>query len=97
MRSLFRNLSDVTVASPSYDILLCTDTLVSDMLYVSELLVPGFGCRLIVPFQDASCPEMAEYVRDGYGAFHQPICRFFLENAIFQGLWHETEILCVPS
>ena len=37
------NLSDLTVASSQDDILLCSETLVSDMHHVSELLVPGFG------------------------------------------------------
>ena len=37
------NLSDLTVASYQYDILLCSETFVSDMHHVSELLVPGFS------------------------------------------------------
>ena len=37
------NHSDLTVASSQYDILLCSETLVSDMHHVSEILVPGFG------------------------------------------------------
>ena len=68
MRGLAGNLSDLTVASSRYDILLCSETLVSDMRHVSELLVPGFGrlARLVGPGQDASalrdggiqiCPE----------------------------------------
>ena len=40
---LARNLSDLTVASSQHDILLCSETLVSDMHHVSELLVPRFG------------------------------------------------------
>ena len=36
------NLSDVTVASSQYDILLCFVTLVSDVHHVSQVLVPGF-------------------------------------------------------
>ena len=43
VRGLAGNLSDLTVASSQYDILLCNDTLVSDMRHVSESLVPGFG------------------------------------------------------
>ena len=43
VRGLARNLSDLTVASSQYDILLCSETLVSDMRHVSEVLVPGFG------------------------------------------------------
>ena len=39
---LAANLSDLTVASSQY-ILLCSETLVSDMPHVSEVLVPGFG------------------------------------------------------
>ena len=40
VRCLARNLSDLTVASSQYDILLCSETLVSDMCHVSEVLVP---------------------------------------------------------
>ena len=50
VRGLAGNLSDLTVASSRYDILLCSEALVSDMHHVSELLVPGFGrpvlCRV---------------------------------------------------
>ena len=48
------NLNDLTVASSQYDMLLCSETLVSDMRHVSELLVPGYGCRLVVPGKVAS-------------------------------------------
>ena len=37
------NLSDLTVALSQYEILLCSETLVSDMHNMLELLVPGFG------------------------------------------------------
>ena len=43
VRGLTGNLSDLTMASSRYDILLCSETLVSDMGHVSELLFPGFG------------------------------------------------------
>ena len=52
VRGLAGNLSDLTVASSQYDILLYSETLVSDMCHVSEVLVPGFGCvgaRCLVP------------------------------------------------
>ena len=54
VRGLDGNLSDLTVASSRYDILLCSETLVSDMRHVWELLVPGFGrsvflCRGKIP------------------------------------------------
>ena len=43
VQGLSANLSDLTVASSQYDILLCSETMVSDMRHVSEVLVPGFG------------------------------------------------------
>ena len=67
------NLSDLTVASSRYDILLCSETLVSDMRHVSELLVPGFGRRVLLCHgRLPRARGMASYVRDGYGAFRQP-------------------------
>ena len=47
VRGLAGNLSDLTVASSQYDIMLCSETLVSDMRHVSEVLVPGF-CRPVL-------------------------------------------------
>ena len=65
MRGLSGNLySDLAVASSQYDILLCSETLVSDLRHVSELLVPGYGrpvllCRGKLP----RARGMAAYVR----------------------------------
>ena len=61
------------MASSQYDILFCSEALVSDMGHVSEVVVPGFRrpvflCRGKMP---RAC-GMAGYVRDGYGAFRQP-------------------------
>ena len=57
VRGLARNLSDQTVASSQYDILLCSETVVSDMRHVSEVLIPGFCCPvLLCRGQDASGP-----------------------------------------
>ena len=73
VRGLSGNLSDLAVASSQYDILLCSETLDSDLRHVSELLIPGwFGrpvllCRGKLP----RARGMAAYVRDGYGAFRQ--------------------------
>ena len=52
VRDLAENLSDLTMESSRYDILLCPETFVSDMPHVWELLVPdlvdlscaGAGC-----------------------------------------------------
>ena len=64
---------DLTVALSEYDILLCSETFVSDMRLVSELLVPGF-CRQVLLCR-GKLPRargMAAYVGDGYEAFRQP-------------------------
>ena len=92
------NLSDPTLASSRYDILLCCETLLSDMRHVSELLVPGFGrpvllCRSRMPW----ARRMAAYIRDAHGAFRQPKFEWLLRNADFYGLWCKTELICIQS
>ena len=72
VRALARNLSDLTVALSRYDILLCSEILVSDMGHMLKLLIPCFGssdllCRSRMPRARWVVP----YVRDGYGAFRQ--------------------------
>ena len=72
MRRLAGNLSDLTVASSQYDILLCSETLVSVMHHVSEVLVPSFGRPvLLCQGKMPRARGMAAYVRDGYRAFRQ--------------------------
>ena len=58
----------VLFLGPKYDLLLCSETLVSDRRHISEFLVPGFDrpvllCRDGVP----RARGMAAYERDGYG------------------------------
>ena len=73
MWGLSGNLSDLAVALFQYDILLCSETLVSDLRHVSELLVPGFGRPIFLSWGKLPRARgMAAYVRDGYGAFCQP-------------------------
>ena len=72
MQGLSKNLSDVTVASSQYDLLLCFETLVSDRRHISELLVPGFGRPVLCWDGMPLARGMAAYVRDGYWAFRQP-------------------------
>ena len=59
------------MTSSQYDILLCSETLVSDMRHVSEVLVPGFCCPVLCRCKMPRAHGMAAYVRDGYGAFCQ--------------------------
>ena len=67
------NLSDLTVALSQYDILLCSETLVSEMRNGSELLVPGFSRSVLVCLgKRARAREMAGYVRNVHGALCQP-------------------------
>ena len=73
VRSLALYLSDLTVSSSLYDVLLCSETLVSDMRHVSEFLVPGFGRPVLLCWGKMSRARgMGVFVRDGYGAFRQP-------------------------
>ena len=86
VRGLAENLSDLTVASSQYDIQLCSETLVSAMRHVSELLVPGFGrpvllCRGKMP----GATGMAAYVRDGCGAFRHPKLSVVVAKCCFLG------------
>ena len=68
-----RNLIDLTVASCQYDILLCSENLVSEMHHVSELLVLGFGRPVLLCHGKMPRERMmAAYVRNGYSAFRQP-------------------------
>ena len=64
MRGLAGNLSDLTVASSQYDILLCSETLVSDMRHVSEVLVPGF-CRPVLLCR-GKMPHVSEVLVPGF-------------------------------
>ena len=73
VRGLSGNLSDLAVASSQYDKLLCSETLASDLRHVSELLVPGFSRPVLL--RRGKLPRsrgMVTYVRDVYGAIHQP-------------------------
>ena len=72
VQGLAGNLSDLTVASSQNDITLCSETFVSDMHHVSELLVPGFGHPVLCQGKMPWVQWMAAYVRKGYGAFRRP-------------------------
>ena len=72
MRGLAGNLGDLTVALSQYDILFCSEILVSDMHHESELLVVGFGNSVLLCWgKMPRASGMAAYVRDGYVTFRQ--------------------------
>ena len=69
IRGLYSNIKDLSIVSRQYDILFCTETLVSDMRHISELLIPGFKKPILL--KRNSIPRacgMAIYVREGYSA-----------------------------
>ena len=66
------NLNALTVASSRYDILLCSETLVSDMRHVSELLVPGGRPILLCRERMPRVREMAACMRAWICKFRQP-------------------------
>ena len=97
VRGLARNLTDLTVASSQYEILLCSETLVSDVRHVSELLVPGFGRPVVLcRGRMLQARGMAAYIRDGYGAFRQPKLECGCEMLVFM-VRGAKQNLCVQS
>ena len=72
IRGLFANLNELTVASAEFDVLVCSETLVSNRRHLSELRIPGF----LGPQQKlrGSIPDalgLAVYVREGCKVFRQ--------------------------
>ena len=66
VRGLAGNHSDLTVASSHYDVLFCSEILVSDMRHGSELLVPSFGRPVLLsPGKMPRARGMAVYIRNG--------------------------------
>ena len=72
MRGLAGNLSDLTVASSQYDILLYSKTLVSDTRHMSEVLVTSFCRPVLCRGKIPRARGTAAYIRDGYETFSQP-------------------------
>ena len=73
VRVMAGNLSDLSMASSQYDILLSSEILVSDKHHVSELLVPSFGHpALLCLGKMHQARGMAAYGRNGSRTFRQP-------------------------
>ena len=84
VRGLVGNLSDLTMASSQYDIVLCSETLVSDMRLVSEILVPVFSRPFLLSWQDASGP------RDGCIRTYEIVADYFANpnlSVVFVKCW----------
>ena len=69
IRGLYSNISDLQVASKDYDIILCSETLVSSRRNVSELLLPGFNKpTLLLRNARPRVNGLAVYIKSGYSA-----------------------------
>ena len=89
IRGLRGNLNDLGVASTKYDMLFCSETLVSDLRHVSEILIPNF--RRPILLRRGSIPRaqgLAVYIRSSFSAARTPR---------FECGCHETVIIRVCS
>ena len=99
VRGLAGDLSDLTVASSQFAMQLCSESLVSDMRHVSELLFSGFGRPVLLCLGKISRARgLVAYVRNVLRSISPTqILVWLWRNAGFWGLWCETELLCVQS
>ena len=89
VRGLYKNKKDLDVASDKYDIMFCSETLVSDLRHISELLIPGFKKPTLLK-RDAipRARGMALYIREGLSASHRPL---------YECGCHETQVVKVSG
>ena len=71
VRGLHANLMDLTAVSRHFDILFCSETLVSEMRHVSEVLIPGFKKPILLRRKAIHRAQgMAAYIRNDFSATH---------------------------
>ena len=69
IRGLYGNIQDLSLASSAYDVLLCSETLVSGYRHPTEIRIPGFSRPVMLYCGGRPRARgMAVYVRDGFGA-----------------------------
>ena len=66
-------------------VLFCSETLVSDMSHVSELLIPDFGCPVLCRVKMPRARGMAEYVQDVTEHFAHPNLSVVVAKCCFLG------------
>ena len=72
IRGLHGSLNDLIATSRQYDILFCSETLVSNFRSPKELLIPGFKQPLLLKRNERERGQgMAAYIRNGFPAFHK--------------------------
>ena len=87
VRGLCGNLSDLIVVSKDFDILLCSETLVSNFRHIAELSIPGFKKPILFKRNEINRAQgMAVYIRSGCSALHK---------ASFECGCHKTQIIKV--
>ena len=74
IRGLYGNLHDLIVASKGFDILLCSETFVSNFRHIAELSIPGFKRPILLKRNEINRAQgMAVYIRSGCSASHKVI------------------------
>ena len=69
IRGLHRNLNELIVASKQFDILFCSETMVSNNRSPKELLIPGFKQPHLLKRNERERGQgMAAYIRNGFPA-----------------------------
>lgn len=69
VRGLHGNLNDLVAASKQYDVVFCSETLVSNFRSSKELLIPGFKQPLLLRRNERERVRgMAVYIRNGFPA-----------------------------
>ena len=87
IQGLYGNLHNLIVASKGFDILFCSETLVSNFRHISELAIPGFKRPVLFKRNEINRAQgMALYTRSGCSASHK---------ATFESGCHEVQIIKV--
>ena len=74
IRGLHPNLNDLIVSSRQFDILFCSETLVSNLRSPKELLIPGFKQPHLLKRNDRRRGKgMAAYIGKGFPASRNQI------------------------
>ena len=69
IRGLHCNIRGLQVSSKDYDVIFCSETLVTNRRHVSELLIPNFNRpKLLLQHSIARARGMAVYIRSGFSA-----------------------------
>ena len=84
IQGLYGNLHDLIVASKGFNILFCSETLVSNFRHISELAIPGFKRPILFKRNEINAQGMAAYIRSGCSASHK---------ATFECGCHEVQII----